>query len=87
MGERHLEDVHAQVTPQLHNPDGTASYLDDREKENEADDYGTVDGPSRRCLPLAIASPREVVKAECAHHLEECCSSTGLRRRYGCRIR
>ena len=76
-----LGNVHAQITPQLHNPDGTASYLDDGEEEDEADDYGTVDGPSRSSLPFAIASPGEVVEAECAHHLEECCSSTGLWRR------
>ena len=41
-----LGDVHAQVTTELHNPDGTASYLDDGEEEDEADDYGTIDGPS-----------------------------------------
>ena len=87
MGKRHLGDVHAQITPQLHNPNGTASYLDHREEEDEADDYGTIDRPSRRCRPLAVASPGEVVEVECAHHREECCSSTGLRRRYGCRIR
>ena len=84
MGGCRLEDLHAQITPQLHNPDGTASYLDHREEQDEANDYGTIDRPPRRCRPLAVASPGEVVEIECAHHLE---NVAALRYRCCCRIR